>query len=133
MGGAAWGLLDICPLTPPLPLKEDGRCRLPSRPSLCRVALPTYPIGLVRAQERDHHCGTPFTGCVRMVHFERSVLSHLPTSSKVEVVQDPKAICKVSRQKTALVAAQEEFVELYEKCSPGVVALLLTEIDDALS
>jgi putative transposase len=42
-----------------------------------------------------------------MVHFERSVLSHLPTSSMVEVVQDPKAIFKVSRQKMALAPAQE--------------------------
>jgi len=42
-----------------------------------------------------------------MVHFERSVLSHVPTSSMVEVVQDPKVISKVSRQKMALAPAQE--------------------------
>jgi hypothetical protein len=106
-GRAARGLLDICVLTPLLPLKEDGRCRLPSCPSLCRFALPTCPIGLGREHERDHHCGTQFTDCVRMVHFERSVLSHVPTSSTVEVAQDPKAIFKVSRQKTALAPAQE--------------------------
>jgi len=40
-----------------------------------------------------------------MVHFERSVLSHVPTSSMVEVVEDPKATFKVSRQKTALAPA----------------------------
>jgi hypothetical protein len=33
-----------------------------------------------------------------MVHFERSVLLHVPISSMVEVVQDPKAIFKVSCQ-----------------------------------
>src|SRR5829696_1019420 len=96
--------------------KEDGRCCLPSRPSLRRLALPTCPIGLGRANERDHHCGTLFTDCVRMVHFERSVLLHLPTSSMVEVVQDPKAIFKVSRQKTALAPAQE-----YASSSTGSV------------
>jgi putative transposase len=42
-----------------------------------------------------------------MVHFERSMLSHVPTSSMLEVVLDPKAIFKVSRQKTALAPAQE--------------------------
>src|SRR5688500_18356548 len=33
-GRAARGLLDISVLTPPLLLKEDGKYRLPSRPSL---------------------------------------------------------------------------------------------------
>ena len=42
-----------------------------------------------------------------MVYFERSVVSHVPTSSTVEVAQNPKAISKVSRQKTALAPAQE--------------------------
>jgi putative transposase len=42
-----------------------------------------------------------------MVHFERSVLSHLPTSSMVEVVQDPKAIFKVRRKKTTRALAQD--------------------------
>jgi hypothetical protein len=42
-----------------------------------------------------------------MVHFERSTLSHVPTSSTVGVAQDSKAIFKVSRQKTALAPAQE--------------------------
>ena len=74
-------------------------------PSLCRLAPPTCPIGLGRGHKRDHHCGTLFTDRVRMVHFERSVLSHVPTSSMVEVVEDPKATFKVSRQKTALAPA----------------------------
>jgi hypothetical protein len=38
---------------------------------------------------------------------ERSVLSYVPTSLTVEVAQAPKAIFKVSRQKTALAPAQE--------------------------
>jgi hypothetical protein len=101
--------------------------------SLCRLAPPTCPVGLGHGHEGDHHCGAQFTDCVRMVHFERSVLSHVPTSSTVEVAQDPKASFKVSRQKTALAPAQEEVVELYGKRSPGVVAVLLTRIDNALS
>jgi hypothetical protein len=60
-----------------------------------------------RGHEGDHYCGVQFTDCVRMVHFERSVLSHVPTSSTVEVAQDPKASFKVSLRKTALVPAQE--------------------------
>jgi putative transposase len=74
--------------------------------------------------------GVGWQRCV--VHFERSVLSHVPTSSTVEVTQDLKAIFKVSRQKTARALA-EEFVELYGKRFPRVVAVLLAGIDDALS
>jgi len=49
--------------------------------------------------------GVGWQRCV--VHFERSVLSHVPTSSTVEVAQDLKAIFKVVRQKTARVPAEE--------------------------
>jgi transposase-like protein len=45
------------------------------------------------------------------VHFERNVLSHVPSSSMAEVAQDLKAIFKVRRQKTAEALA-EEFAEL---------------------
>jgi putative transposase len=46
------------------------------------------------------------------VHFERNVLSHVPTTSIAEVAQDLKAIFKVRREKTAR-ALTEDFVELY--------------------
>src|SRR4051812_15781262 len=46
------------------------------------------------------------------VHFERNVLSHVPSSSMLEVGEDIKAIFKVRREKTARTLA-EEFVELY--------------------
>jgi putative transposase len=49
--------------------------------------------------------GVGWQMCV--VHFKLSLLSHVPTSSTVEVAQDPKAIFKVSRQKTAPAPAQE--------------------------
>jgi transposase-like protein len=74
--------------------------------------------------------GVGWQRCV--VHFERSVLSHVPTSSTVEVAQDLKAIFKVGRQKTARALA-EEFVELHGKRFPGLVAVLWAGIDDALS
>src|SRR5215212_9348588 len=114
--------------------KEDGRCRLPSRPnlSLCRLAPSTYPVWLDRGHEGDHHRGPQFTDCVRMVHFERNVLSHVPASSTAEVAQDLKALFKVRRQKTARALA-EEFVELYGKRFPKAVAVFEAGIDDALS
>src|SRR5215211_309412 len=57
--------------------KEDGRCRLPSRPnlSLCRLAPSTYPVWLDRGHEGDHHRGPQFTDCVRMVQAIRYLLS----------------------------------------------------------
>src|SRR5215212_1769719 len=94
--------------------KEDGRCRLPSRPnlSLCRLAPSTYPVWLDRGHEGDHHRSPQFTDCVRMVHFQRNVVSHVPASSMKEVAEDLKAVFKVGRQKIALTLA-EEFVGLY--------------------
>ena len=45
------------------------------------------------------------------VHFERNVLSHVPSSSMAEVAQDLKVLFKVRRAKSAKALA-EEFVEL---------------------
>jgi putative transposase len=56
------------------------------------------------------------------VHFERNVLSHVPSSSMAEVAQDLKAIFKVRRKKTAEALA-EEFVELYAKRFPKAISL----------
>jgi putative transposase len=66
------------------------------------------------------------------VHFERNVLSHVPTSSVAEVAQDLKAIFKVRRGKTARALA-EEFVELYGKRFPKAVAIFEAGIGDALT
>jgi transposase-like protein len=66
------------------------------------------------------------------VHFERNVLSHVPTSSVAEVAQDLKAIFKVRRGKTARALA-EEFVELYGKRFPKAVAVFEAGIGDALT
>src|SRR4051812_37693464 len=91
-GRGARGFLDISVLAPPLLLKEDGRCRLPSRPSLCRLEpSSTCRVWLGRGREGDHHRGPQFTDCVRMVHFERNVLSHVPASEMGEVAEDMKA------------------------------------------
>jgi Transposase, Mutator family len=66
------------------------------------------------------------------VHFERNVLSHVPSSSMAEVAQDLKTIFKVRRQKTAEALA-EEFVELYAKRFPKAVSVFEAGIRDALT
>jgi putative transposase len=74
--------------------------------------------------------GVGWQRCV--VHFERNVLSHVPTTSMAEVAQDIKAIFKVRRQKTARALA-EEFVELYGKRFPKAVSVFEAGIEDALT
>jgi putative transposase len=73
--------------------------------------------------------GVGWQRCV--VHFERNVLSHVPSSSMAEVAQDLKAVFKVRREKTAKALA-EEFVELYGKRFPKAVAVFEAGIGDAL-
>ena len=65
------------------------------------------------------------------VHFERNVLSHVPSSEMSEVAEDLKAIFKVRREKTARALAKE-FVSLYEKSYPKAVSVFEAGIDDAL-
>jgi len=67
-----------------------------------------------------------------MVHFERNVLSHVPTTSMEEVAYDLKAIFKVRRENSALALAAE-FIELYGKRFPRAVAVFEAGIDNALS
>jgi putative transposase len=66
------------------------------------------------------------------VHFQRNVLSYVPTSSMAEVAEDLSAIFKVSREKTARTLA-EEFVELYAKSYPKAIAVFEAGIEDALT
>ena len=66
------------------------------------------------------------------VHFERNVLSHVPSSSMAEVAEDLKAIFKVRREKTAQALA-EEFIELYGKRFPKAVSVFEAGIGDALT
>jgi putative transposase len=66
------------------------------------------------------------------VHFQRNVLSHVPSSSMSEVAEDLSAIFKVSRHKTAEALA-EEFVSLYEKSYPKAVSIFKAGIWDALT
>jgi transposase-like protein len=66
------------------------------------------------------------------VHFERNVLSHVPSGEMSEVAEDLKAIFKVRRQKTAEVLA-EEFAELYAKRFPKAVAVFEAGIWDSLT
>ncbi len=66
------------------------------------------------------------------VHFQRNVLSHVPSSSISEVAEDLSAIFKVSRHKTAEALA-EEFVSLYEKSYPKAVSIFKVGIWDALT
>ena len=74
--------------------------------------------------------GAEWQRCV--VHFERNVLSHVPSSSVAEVAEDLKAIFKVRRYKTA-EALTEEFVSLYEKSYPKAVSVFEAGIEDALT
>ncbi len=74
--------------------------------------------------------GVEWQRCV--VHFERNVLSHVPSSWMSEVAEDLKAIFKVRREKTARALA-EEFVELYAKRFPKAVWVFEAGIGDALT
>jgi putative transposase len=74
--------------------------------------------------------GVEWQRCV--VHFERNVLSHVPTSAMGEVVEDLKAIFKVRRQKTARALA-EEFVALYEERFPKAISVFEAGIEHALT
>ncbi len=65
------------------------------------------------------------------VHFERDVLSHVPTTSMAEVAHDLKAIFKVRRQETARALA-EEFVDLYGGLFPKAASVFEAGIEDAL-
>jgi putative transposase len=74
--------------------------------------------------------GVEWQRCV--VHFERNVLSHVPTSAMGEVAEDLKAIFKVRRQKTARALA-EEFVALYEERFPKAISVFEAGIEHALT
>jgi transposase-like protein len=100
--------------------------------SLCRPALLARLVWLGRGHEGDHHCCPQFTDCVRMVHFQRNVLSHVPASSMSEVAEDLKAIFKVRKEKTAQ-ALVKEFISLYQKSYPKAVSVFEMGIEDALS
>jgi putative transposase len=74
--------------------------------------------------------GVEWQRCV--VHFQRNVLAHVPTSSVGEVAEDLKAVFKVRRQKTALTLA-EEFVELYRGRFPKAISVFEAGMADALA
>jgi putative transposase len=74
--------------------------------------------------------GAGWQRCV--VHFERNVLSHVPTSEMSEVADDLKAIFKVRREKTARALAVG-FVELYAKRFPKAVSVFEGGIEEALT
>jgi putative transposase len=74
--------------------------------------------------------GVEWQRCV--VHFERNVLSSVPTGAMGEVAEDLKAIFKVRRQRTAQALA-EEFVEFYGKRFPKAVSVFEAGIEDALT
>jgi putative transposase len=74
--------------------------------------------------------GVEWQRCV--VHFERNVLSHVPSSSVARVAEGLKVIFGVKREKTARALA-EEFVELYGKRFPKAVSVFEAGIGDALT
>jgi putative transposase len=67
-----------------------------------------------------------------VVHFERNVLSSVPSSEMSEVAEDLKAIFKLRRQKTARALA-EEFAELYGKRFPKAISVFEAGIGAALT
>jgi putative transposase len=67
-----------------------------------------------------------------VVHFERNVLSQVPSSSMAEVAEDLKAVFKVRREKTARALAKE-FSELYGERFPKAVSVFERGIEDALT
>src|SRR5215211_4003589 len=74
--------------------------------------------------------GVGWQRCV--VHFERNVLSHVPTSEMNEVAEDIKAVFKVRREETARALAAG-FVELYGERFAKAVAIFEAGIEDALT
>jgi putative transposase len=74
--------------------------------------------------------GVDWQRCV--VHFERNVLSHVPSSSVAEVAEDLKAVFGVKREKTARALA-EEFISLYKKSYPKAVSVFEAGVKDALT
>jgi putative transposase len=84
----------------------------------------------IKAAVAGKLAGVEWQRCV--VHFERNVLSSVPTSEMSEVAEDLKAIFKVRREKSARALA-EEFVELYGKRFPKAVAVFEAGIGDALT
>jgi putative transposase len=74
--------------------------------------------------------GAEWQRCV--VHFERNVLSSVPSSEMSEVAEDLKAVFKIRRQKTAR-ALTEEFVELYGGRFPKAVSVFEAGIWDTLT
>jgi transposase-like protein len=74
--------------------------------------------------------GAEWQRCV--VHFERNVLSIVPSSEMSEVAEDLKAVFKIRRQKTAR-ALTEEFVELYGGRFPKAASVFEAGIWDTLT
>ena len=65
-----------------------------------------------------------------IVHFERSVLAHVPAFSMGEAGEGLKAIFKVRREKTARALAKE-FVELYGERFPKAVSVFEAGVNSA--
>ena len=84
----------------------------------------------IKAAVRGELPGVGWQRCV--VHFERNVLSHVPSSLMAEVAEDLKAVFKVRRENTARALA-EEFVELYESRYPKAVSVFEAGVEDALT
>jgi putative transposase len=94
-----------------------------------RLVVSDDPKG-IKAAVAGELPGVGWQRCV--VHFERNVLSHVPTSEMNEVAEDIKAIFKVRREETARALAAG-FVELYGERFAKAVAIFEAGIEDALT
>jgi Transposase, Mutator family len=68
-----------------------------------------------------------------VVHFERNVLSQVPSSSMAEVAEDLKVVFKVRREDSLARALAKESSELYGERFPKAVSLFERGIEDALT
>lgn len=66
------------------------------------------------------------------VHFQRTILSHVPQSESKEVASDLKQVFQVARRQTAESLAAD-FSERYAKSYPKAVAALARGLDEALT
>ena len=94
-----------------------------------RLVVSDDPKG-IKAAVAGELPGVGWQRCV--VHFERNVLSHVPTSEMNEVAEDIKAVFKVRREETARALAAG-FVELYGERFAKAVAIFEAGIEDALT
>lgn len=94
--------------------------------SLCRLAPRARFVWPGRGQERDHHRGSQFADCVRMVHKTKNVLDALPKSAHGRAKKAIKEITE-AENKTQAKKAIKEFEGEFSKKWPKAVAKVTSD------